>query len=274
MPQHHPRRHSLYTDPFCSYYRLLIDRPFLAICPKLVDKYSSAVLKNASTKEDKGSKPSFTNKDNVFELNTNEDRDGNANVQTLNKVSSTLNDKSALSEADDKTSNQQLEEAAKLASETGIDKSIVCNESLVKENTLGDNTGGFSEENSRSHDLDGSKKLASNASNASKKGESIVQSSINGEGGDFVSVNQKKEVSNEGTAAPRLEPLKDYEFDASNLDDVTYQKLSSKGKESVFAKLKNRIKNLEINLNLTNRFKNLLLSILQQLFALEPNKLC
>ena len=40
----------------------------------------------------------------------------------------------------------------------------------------------------------------------------------------------------------------------SNLDDITYQKLTSRVKESIFTKLKNRIKTLEMNLNLSNRY--------------------
>lgn len=46
---------------------------------------------------------------------------------------------------------------------------------------------------------------------------------------------------------------KDYELDSISLDEMTFQKLSPRGKESVFIKLKNRIKLLEVNLNLTNR---------------------
>lgn len=229
----------------------------MAICPKLPIKYSNILEIKNSTKDDKSSTAYFINQDKVFEVNANDERGDDADVRTSNKVSPSLNDKSASDEAQDKipADNHQPEEAPKVVLEASV-----CNESVVKENGNGDNVGGYSEENSRGHDLDGTKKLASNASNASKKGESTVRSGTNGsgEGGD-ASVNHKKEVSSEGT--PRLEPLKDYEFDASNLDDVTYQKLSSKGKESVFAKLKNRIKNLETNLNLTNRLKNILLLI-------------
>jgi len=49
------------------------------------------------------------------------------------------------------------------------------------------------------------------------------------------------------------EVTKDYELDGVPMDEITYQKLSSRGKESAFIKLKNRIKLLEMNLNLTNR---------------------
>lgn len=46
---------------------------------------------------------------------------------------------------------------------------------------------------------------------------------------------------------------KDYELDSISLDEMTFQKLSPRGKESAFLRLKNRIKLLEVNLNLTNR---------------------
>lgn len=55
-------------------------------------------------------------------------------------------------------------------------------------------------------------------------------------------------------ASSKPEATKDYELDGVPMDEITYQKLSSRGKESAFIKLKNRIKLLEVNLNLTNRY--------------------
>lgn len=54
-------------------------------------------------------------------------------------------------------------------------------------------------------------------------------------------------------ASSKPEATKDYELDGVSMDEITYSKLSSRGKESAFFKLKNRIKLLEVNLNLTNR---------------------
>ncbi|ESN95295.1 hypothetical protein HELRODRAFT_193623 [Helobdella robusta] len=53
----------------------------------------------------------------------------------------------------------------------------------------------------------------------------------------------------------KLEPLKDYELASDgSVDEITYHKLPSKGKESIFVKLRNRVKHLEDNLNLTNTY--------------------
>ena len=60
----------------------------------------------------------------------------------------------------------------------------------------------------------------------------------------------EQEDTKEGDAqsgASRLEPLKDYES-----TEAPYQKTLSK--ETIFLKLKHRIKQLEISLNLTNRY--------------------
>lgn len=54
-------------------------------------------------------------------------------------------------------------------------------------------------------------------------------------------------------ASSKVDYGKDYELDSISLDEITFQKLSPRGKESAFIKLKNRIKLLEVNLNLTNR---------------------
>lgn len=54
-------------------------------------------------------------------------------------------------------------------------------------------------------------------------------------------------------ASSKVDYGKDYELDSITLDEITFQKLSPRGKESAFIKLKNRIKLLEVNLNLTNR---------------------
>jgi hypothetical protein len=43
-------------------------------------------------------------------------------------------------------------------------------------------------------------------------------------------------------------------YDLETLDDISYQKLARPGKETLYGKLKNRIRSLEVNLNLTNRF--------------------
>jgi hypothetical protein len=43
-------------------------------------------------------------------------------------------------------------------------------------------------------------------------------------------------------------------YDLEPLDDISYQKLARPGKETLYGKLKNRIRSLEVNLNLTNRF--------------------
>jgi len=60
-------------------------------------------------------------------------------------------------------------------------------------------------------------------------------------------------VSGNTGAGSQSEGVKDYELESIAMDEITYQKLSSRGKESIFVKLKNRIHTLEVNLNLSNR---------------------
>ena len=67
-----------------------------------------------------------------------------------------------------------------------------------------------------------------------------------GGGGEVEQEEVREETSLDASTSLRLEPLKDYES-----SEVPYQKTPSK--ETMFLKLKHRIKQLESSLNLTNR---------------------